>query len=100
MSDEDYDFGFTAVEDLTPVNQLYAKEQEATIVALKKEIDYYRQCVEKMNNAIIPLLNNLLKDSDKDYIYWPKRHEKIKAFQQKIKKLTKEYETSEGRIYE
>ena len=38
-----------------------------------------------MFNAIIPLLDNLLKDADKNpYIHWPNRVEKIQAFKQKL----------------
>jgi hypothetical protein len=31
------------------------------------------EVIEKMDNFIRPLLENLMKDSDKEYIYWPNR---------------------------
>ncbi len=38
-----------------------------------------------MFDAVMPLLNNLLKDADKNaYIHWPNRAEKIQAFKQKL----------------
>ena len=33
------------------------------------------EVIEKLDNFIRPLLENLAKDSDKDYIYWPNRSE-------------------------
>ena len=33
-----------------------------------------------MYNMIQPLLNNLQKNPEKDYIYWPNRMEKVEAF--------------------
>ena len=31
------------------------------------------EVIEKLDNFVRPLLENLAKDSDKDYIYWPNR---------------------------
>ncbi len=39
---------------------------------------------------IIPLLNNLAKDPDKEYIHWPNRTKKIEEFRKKIDKLIEE----------
>lgn len=45
---------------------------------------------EKMYNAIIPFLNNLMKDSDKsDTIHWPNRKEKIELFKERLEKILK-----------
>ena len=43
--------------------------------------------VEKM---IMPLLVNLLKSSDKDYIYWPDRQDKINEMIEKLLLITRE----------
>jgi hypothetical protein len=43
--------------------------------------------VEKM---IMPLLVNLLKSSDKDYIYWPDRQDKINEMIEKLLSMTRE----------
>lgn len=70
--DEDFDFGFTTVsEDI--FQQAEATVQEGTAKA------------EAMYKAILPLLNNLAKDADKNaYIHWPNRVEKIEAFKKKL----------------
>ncbi len=70
---DNFDFGFTTVGE----DEFAAREQEFANNADTK--------VQKMYNTIIPLLNNLAKDSDvKEYIRWPNRKEKIHEF---IKKL-------------
>ena len=38
-----------------------------------------------MYNMIVPLLDNLAKDPDKSYIYWPDRQKKLAQFKQKLK---------------
>ena len=40
--------------------------------------------VQGLRDMIIPLLNNLMKNPEKDTIVWPDREKKIKAF---IKKM-------------
>ena len=58
------DFGFTAMDadELATIDTtIVAKTSSATEV------------IEKMDNFIRPLLENLMKDSDKEYIYWPNR---------------------------
>lgn len=75
MSIEYNDFGFTAM-DADELSSIDTKIVEKTQSA--------EQVIEQMDNFIRPLLENLMKDSDKDYIYWPNRSEMI---QQQIEKL-------------
>ena len=42
-----------------------------------------------MYKMVMPLLKNLAKDSDKDYIYWPDRHKKMADFIVKLDELMK-----------
>jgi hypothetical protein len=79
MSDDDiFDFGFTAVseDDLEAI-------QTAESSAAELE-----QRLEKLYNAILPLLKNLKQNPDKDYIYWPDRVAKVEQFEKHIKKIT------------
>lgn len=73
--DEDFDFGFTTVsEDVFTQAQLTAEESQAK--------------AEAMYKLILPLLNNLAKDAEKNaYIHWPNRKEKIEAFKTKLQSL-------------
>lgn len=69
-----FDFGFTAVteEELEVVQETKAIASTA--------LDYQTR-VENLYNAIIPLLNNLKANPEKDYIYWPNRLDKVEQFE-------------------
>ena len=58
------DFGFTAM-DADELASVDTKIVETTTTA--------KAVIDKLDNFIRPLLENLAKDSDKDYIYWPNR---------------------------
>lgn len=72
-----FDFGFTAVDE----NELDAV-QETT-----KAASSYEDRLDKLYNAIIPLLNNLKANPEKEYIRWPKRLEKVEQFEAMITKI-------------
>ena len=46
--------------------------------------------VDKLYNAITPLLANLKKNPEKEYIYWPNRTIKIEQFENIITKIINE----------
>jgi len=99
---EDFDFGFSAVSE----EELMAREAEAEERAraaaeeiLKKQqeestlvidevtatAEEYRARLDLLHKTVIPLLNNLLVDSDtKSFIYWPNRKEKIASFRARL----------------
>jgi septal ring factor EnvC (AmiA/AmiB activator) len=82
--DEDFDFGFSVVSEdelKTMEKQLQTELQQTTQV-----ISQTQNKLEGMRNMIMPLLNNLMANPDKEYIYWPNRTEKIKAFISKLDK--------------
>ena len=82
----DFDFGFTAVDE----NELEAV-QKVTSEASSASADAY-QAEEKLNklyNAILPLLTNLKKNPEKEYILWPNRVEKIEQFEDLITGIIK-----------
>ena len=86
MSDDIFDFGFTAVdEDELEAVQTATKKAESvttTATAAKTKLD-------KLYNAIIPLLNNLKKNPEKEYILWPDRLAKVEAFEDHLQKIYK-----------
>jgi hypothetical protein len=75
MSIEYNDFGFTAMD---------ADELASVDTKIIEKTTSATEVVNKMDNFIRPLLENLMKDSDKDYIYWPNRTE---ILQKKIQEL-------------
>jgi len=74
-----FDFGFTAVHELELESVQAAANSNA--VAQNK--------LEKMYKAILPLLDNLKKNPEKDYIFWPQRMGKIEKFEQMIEEIYK-----------
>lgn len=64
MSIEYNDFGFTAM-DADELASVDTKIIEKTTTAT--------EVINRLDNFIRPLLENLAKDSDKEYIYWPNR---------------------------
>tara|TARA_Y100001951_G_C11294789_1_gene274769 strand:- start:1789 stop:2040 length:252 start_codon:yes stop_codon:yes gene_type:complete len=81
MADIEYnDFGFTAM-DADELASVDTKIVEKTTTA--------NEVIEQMDNFIRPLLENLMKDSDKDYIYWPNRSEMIKKQIDKLNLIQK-----------
>lgn len=77
MSDfelDDFDFGFT-----THSEQEFVGADEAQAAQNKAEAMY---------KAIIPLLNNLAKDADKnEMIRWPNRAAKINEFKKRLEHI-------------
>ena len=87
MANDIFDFGFTAVDEseLESVQKAKAEVTNASAGAQKAE--------EKLNelyNAILPLLSNLKKNPEKDYIYWPNRTDKVDQFEDMINKIVKD----------
>ncbi len=77
MSVEYNDFGFTAM-DADELASVDTKIVEKTTTAT--------QVIKNLDDFIRPLLENLAKDSDKDYIYWPNR---VDIINKKILELDK-----------
>jgi hypothetical protein len=67
IEDNDFGFSFAHTEELEAQSRALADDK-----------------VQGLKNMIMPLLNNLMKNPEKDTIVWPDREKKIKAF---IKKM-------------
>jgi hypothetical protein len=74
-----FDFGFTAVDE----DELEAV-QKVTVAASSAE-----DRLNNLYNAVIPLLNNLKKNPEKDYILWPNRLAKVEEFEDHLQKIYK-----------
>jgi len=81
---EFFDFGFTAVneEELKAVQQTTALANDAEQLALTTQ-----ERLDNLYNAIIPLLNNLKKNPEKEYILWPDRLAKVEAFETHLQNI-------------
>ena len=80
MAEELFDFGFTAV----------AEEELETARAANQatdEANELRARLDSLYKSILPLVTNLKKNPEKDYIYWPSRLEKVQSFERVLKKI-------------
>jgi hypothetical protein len=81
-----FDFGFTAVTEdelaSVEISKKIADESVATAEELEARLN-------NLYNAIVPLLNNLKKNPEKDYILWPNRLQKVEEFEEHLLKIYK-----------
>jgi len=122
MSDDMYDFGFTAVDEIPtgevqPQQPVVAKVDDVQLNTILDKIERiesliiqsdssgmineHRELVQQdvagklkqVEDLILPLLYNLQKNPEKDYIHWPNRVAIIDKQVEKIKAVTRYYET-------
>ena len=81
-----FDFGFTAVDEneLEAVQKVAAKAESLGAEKLNTQ-----DKIDRLYNAMIPLLNNLKKNPEKEYILWPDRLTKVEAFEDHLTKIYK-----------
>jgi hypothetical protein len=78
MNEDLFDFGFTVVDE----NELEVVQKASLEVKTKDtEAQTAQEKLDKLFNAVTPLLNNLKANPEKDYIYWPNRIEKVEQFE-------------------
>mgnify|MGYP000223225568 FL=1 len=84
MADDLFDFGFTIVDEqeLEAVQQATAK-----VETVSTSVSETQDRLDRLYNAITPLLNNLKKNPEKDYILWQNRLEKVEQFEDHIQKI-------------
>lgn len=82
----DFDFGFTAVDEneLEAVQKVTSQASSASATAQELE-----DKLNRLYNSILPLLSNLKKNPEKEYILWPNRTEKIEQFEDLIREIIK-----------
>jgi|TARA_R100000231_G_scaffold68737_1_gene54873 uncharacterized protein Yka (UPF0111/DUF47 family) len=81
-----FDFGFTAVDE----NELEAVQKTSSkLEATGNKASELEDKLNKLYNAILPLLTNLKKNPEKEYILWPNRTEKIEEFEDHIAGIIK-----------
>jgi len=84
MSDEFFDFGFTAVDE----DELQAVQKTAALANDAEQLATTNQeKLDKLYNAVTPLLNNLKKNPEKEYILWPDRLKKVEEFETYLQRI-------------
>jgi len=122
MSDDMFDFGFTAVDEIPtsevqPQQPVVAQVDDAQLQTIldklerleglimtsdnSEMINEHRSLVQadvvaklkQVEDLILPLLYNLQKNPEKDYIHWPNRTAIIDKQVEKIKSVTRYYDS-------
>ena len=88
MSEDNFfDFGFTAVDE----SELEAVQKATSQVSeVASTADAVQSKLDKLYNAVTPLLNNLKRNPEKEYILWPNRVEKVEQFEDILYKIYSE----------
>lgn len=86
---EGFDFGFTAVDSDEVSKPTVDQAVEETNTQL---LDEFRSKLKELEKLILPLLVNLQKNPEKDFINWPNRKPAIDKQIEKIIKITRAYE--------
>ncbi|NDG30470.1 hypothetical protein EB118_10420 [bacterium] len=76
MKEEEFDFGFTTIEDPS-----YHLDNAIS------EVEVYKNRLQLMYDTIIPLITNLEKNPQQEMIKWPNRDKKLKEFKTKLKNI-------------
>ena len=84
----DFDFGFTGVDE-HEIKQDVLQELDAKDQALSDKEQELQQKIKTLEAIIVPLLNNLIKTSDKAYIHLPNRKDKCQEMLDKVLKTTR-----------
>ena len=80
MADDDFGFSLVSEQELKQHEEILKRkveEQSTVIVSAEDKL-------HQLRDMIMPLLNNLAKDPEKEYIRWPGRAERIQSFIQKV----------------
>ena len=81
------DFGFTAVDEA----ELEAVQQATTqVTTVASSNEALQAKIDKLFNSITPLLTNLKKNPEKEYILWPNRLAKVEEFETYLQKIYQE----------
>ena len=84
MADDFFDFTAVDEDELQSV-----QDAQKAVGDVAVEAKSTQEKLDKLYNAIVPLLNNLKKNPEKDYILWPNRLEKVEAFEDHLQGIYK-----------
>lgn len=86
-----FDFGFSVVDEqeLDAVQSVRQEVSQSASAAKEwqSQADEWKFKAESLYKAMMPLLDNLAQNEDKEYIYWPNRTLKIDQFKLKLQQL-------------
>jgi hypothetical protein len=82
--DYDFDFGFSAVDEKDIKNNL---DLDSEVEMWETRARQEREAKRVLFSMIMPLLKNLRKNPDSEYIHWKNRDSKIQEFGNKLSEI-------------
>ena len=90
----DHDFGFSGVSEEEYRGEIISKADAAATSAeqraTEKTTQVYKRKLADVERQIMPLLVNLLKTSEQEYIHWPNREAQIEDKIEQILAITRD----------
>ena len=90
----DHDFGFSGVSEEEYRGEIISKADAAATSAEErataKTTQVYKRKLADVERQIMPLLVNLLKTADKEYIHWPNREAQLEDKIEQILAITRD----------
>ena len=92
VADKIDDFTLDKAEKAQLIQEINKAQLEVNKVEAAKDRleSTYKDKLYEVEKVVMPLLVNLLKTSDKEYIYWPKRKDQIEKQIDKVLSLTRD----------
>lgn len=86
-----FDFGFSLVDEqeLDAVQKVKQEVEATSSTAAQWEAqaDEWKEKANLIYESVMPLLNNLSSNEEKEYIYWPNRSIKIDQFKLRLQQI-------------
>ena len=90
----DFDFGFSGVSEEEYKGQIVSATTEAASAAEQKAAtetaEVYKRKLYEVEKIVMPLLVNLLKTAEKDYILWPNRGPQLEDKIEQVLAITRD----------
>jgi hypothetical protein len=90
----DFDFGFSGVSEEEYKGQIVSATTEAASQAEQKAAtetaEVYKRKMKDLERLVMPLLVNLLKTSEKEYIHWPNRSAQLEDKIEQVLAITRD----------
>lgn len=84
---DDFGFSFATDEELKEYEKQLINSLESSNIKHEHSIEEYEKKLNKIRGMIFPLIKNLMKDPEKNYIYWPNRVERLQKFNDELEKV-------------
>lgn len=90
----DFDFGFSGVSEEEYKGQIVSATTEAASAAEQKAAtetaEVYKRKLYEVEKIVMPLLVNLLKTAEKEFIHWPNRGPQLEDKIEQVLAITRD----------